>query len=93
VPVVESVGVHLSGAKDLLAWLDSDQARQLKAPTLEGQFKPVTGSNSRAQLLALHQQVAEIMRLTVQEPRLPRSVTIASTPWCCTRCGARCCWW
>ncbi|MDN5538273.1 ferrous iron transporter B [Comamonas sp.] len=71
VPVVESVGVHLSGAKDLLAWLDSDQARQLKAPTLEGQFKPVTGSNSRAQLLALHQQVAEIMRLTVQEPAAP----------------------
>lgn len=68
VPVLESVGVRQDGARELLAWLDSDAARQLQAPVLDGQFRPEIGKNSREQLLALHQQVAEIMRVAVQEP-------------------------
>lgn len=68
VPVLESVGVRQDGARELLAWLDSDAARQLQAPALDGQFRPEIGQNSREQLLALHQQVAEIMRAAVQEP-------------------------
>lgn len=71
VPVVESVGVQQSGAKALLNWLDSDEARTLQAPVADGRFMPEVGRNTREQLLALHQQVAEIMQTTVQEPAVP----------------------
>lgn len=67
-PVIESVGVRQDGAKELLAWLDTEEAHQLKAPVVQDSFKPRAGQNSREQLLALHQQVAEIMRVAVQEP-------------------------
>jgi len=71
VPVVESVGVQQSGAKALLNWLDSEEARTLQAPVADGRFMPEVGRNTREQLLALHQQVAEIMQATVQEPTVP----------------------
>lgn len=71
VPVVESVGVQQSGAKALLNWLDSEEARTLQAPVADGRFMPEVGRNTREQLLALHQQVAEIMQATVQEPAVP----------------------
>src|SRR5690606_2986202 len=32
VPVIESVGVHQSGAKEFLTWLDSQAARTLQPP-------------------------------------------------------------
>lgn len=71
VPVIESVGIHQAGAKELLAWLDSDAARALQPPAPTEGFKPVVGCNSREQLLALHQQVAGLMRAAVQEPATP----------------------
>lgn len=71
VPVVESVGVQQSGAKALLNWLDSEEARTLQAPVADGRFMPEVGRNTREQLLALHQQVAEIMQATVHEPTVP----------------------
>ncbi|MEG0149908.1 MAG: ferrous iron transporter B [Comamonas sp.] len=69
-PVVESVGVRLDGGKELLAWLDSDAARQLTAPSREGQWQVKAGLGAKEQLLSLHQQVAEIMRVAVQEPQV-----------------------
>lgn len=71
VPVIESVGIHQAGAKELLAWLDSDAARALQPPAPTEGFQPVVGRNSREQLLALHQQVAGLMRAAVQEPATP----------------------
>jgi ferrous iron transport protein B len=72
VPVVESVGIHQAGARELLAWLDSEAAYALRPPVVaEGQFTPVVGRNTREQLLALHQQVADIMRAAVQAPAMP----------------------
>jgi ferrous iron transport protein B len=53
--------VHLDGAKELLAWLDSDAAHQLQAPALEGRSQARRAQHA-CQLLALHQQVAAIMR-------------------------------
>ncbi|MEG0555119.1 MAG: ferrous iron transporter B [Comamonas sp.] len=69
-PVVESVGVRLDGGKELLAWLDSDAAHQLTAPSREGQWQVKAGLGAKEQLLSLHQQVAEIMRVAVQEPQV-----------------------
>ena len=68
VPVIESVGVHQSGAKEFLTWLDSQSAHTLQPPVADGRFMPEVGRNTREQLLALHQQVAEIMQAAVQEP-------------------------
>ena len=80
VPVVESVGVRQDGARGLLQWLDSDEARNLKAPVLDGQWVPEPGKSSREQLLALHAQVATIMQSAVQEPAVdtPRDDRIDS---------------
>ncbi len=80
VPVVESVGVRQDGARGLLQWLDSDEARNLKAPVLDGQWVPEPGKSSREQLLALHAQVATIMQSAVQEPTVdtPRDDRIDS---------------
>lgn len=69
VPVVESVGVRQDGGKELLAWLDSDEARNLQAPPVDERWKPKAGQSAKEQLLALHQQVADIMRIAVQEPQ------------------------
>jgi len=71
VPVVESVGVHQAGARDLLAWLDSEAAHRLQPPVADPRFPIEVGRNTREQLLALHQQVAQIMQATVQEPAQP----------------------
>lgn len=71
VPVVESVGVHQAGARDLLAWLDSEAAHRLPPPVADPRFPIEVGRNTREQLLALHQQVAQIMQATVQEPAQP----------------------
>lgn len=71
VPVVESVGVHQAGARDLLAWLDSEAAQRLQPPVADPRFPIEVGRNTREQLLALHQQVAQIMQATVQEPAQP----------------------
>lgn len=71
VPVVESVGVHQAGARDLLAWLDSEAAHRLQPPVADPRFPIEVGRNTREQLLALHQQVAQIMQATVQEPTQP----------------------
>ena len=72
VPVVGSVGVRQDGASELLAWLDSEEARRLPPPVLEaGQWRPGAGGmdeDKREQLLARHQQVGEILRGAVQEP-------------------------
>ena len=68
VPVVESVGVHQAGAKELLAWLDSEAAYALQPPVPDSRFAINVGHNTREQLLALHQQVAQIMRAAVYEP-------------------------
>ncbi len=68
VPVVESVGVHQAGAKELLAWLDSEAAHALQPPVPDSRFAINVGHNTREQLLALHQQVAQIMRAAVYEP-------------------------
>ena len=68
VPVVESVGVHQAGAKELLAWLDSEAAYELQPPVPDSRFAINVGHNTREQLLALHQQVAQIMRAAVYEP-------------------------
>ena len=80
VPVVESVGVRQDGARGLLQWLDSDEAGNLKAPVLDGQWVPEPGKSSREQLLALHAQVATIMQSAVQEPAVdtPRDDRIDS---------------
>ncbi|MGE6212635.1 ferrous iron transporter B [Comamonas aquatica] len=67
-PVVESVGVHHGGAKDLLHWLDSPQALELQAPQVDRHASLAVGRNTREQLLDLHQQVAAIMQAAVQEP-------------------------
>ncbi|WP_218240569.1 ferrous iron transporter B [Comamonas fluminis] len=69
-PVIESVGVRLDGGKELLNWLDSEQARSLKAPSMEGHWQPKAGQGAKEQLLSLHQQVADIMRQAVQEPQV-----------------------
>ncbi|MEG0938835.1 MAG: ferrous iron transporter B [Comamonas sp.] len=69
-PVIESVGVRLDGGKELLNWLDSEQARSLKAPSMEGRWKPKAGLGAKEQLLSLHQQVADMMREAVQEPQV-----------------------
>lgn len=71
VPVVESVGVHQAGARDLLAWLDSEAAHRLQPPLADSRFAIDVGRNTREQLLALHQQVAQIMQAVVQEPAQP----------------------
>lgn len=71
VPVVESVGVHQAGARDLLAWLDSEAAHRLQPPVADSRFAIDVGRNTREQLLALHQQVAQIMQAVVQEPAQP----------------------
>lgn len=67
VPVLESVGVRQDGAQELLAWLDSDAAHQLKAPA-PGPHQADAGHNTRAALMALHQQVTAIVQAAVQEP-------------------------
>lgn len=69
-PVIESVGVRLDGGKELLNWLDSEQARSLKAPSMEGRWQPKAGLGAKEQLLSLHQQVADMMRDAVQEPQV-----------------------
>ena len=69
-PVIESVGVRMDGGKELLNWLDSEQARSLKAPSMEGRWKPKAGLGAKEQLLSLHQQVADMMREAVQEPQV-----------------------
>src|SRR5690606_8546753 len=58
-------------AKEFLTWLDSQAARTLQPPVADGRFMPEVGRNTREQLLALHQQVAEIMQAAVQEPATP----------------------
>ncbi|MDR0217058.1 MAG: ferrous iron transporter B [Comamonas sp.] len=68
-PVIESVGVRLDGGKELLNWLDSEQALTLKAPSMDGHWQPKAGLGAKEQLLSLHQQVATIMREAVQEPQ------------------------
>ena len=69
-PVIESVGMRLDGGKELLNWLDSEQARSLKAPSMEGRWQPKAGLGAKEQLLSLHQQVADMMRDAVQEPQV-----------------------
>ncbi|MEG2046469.1 MAG: ferrous iron transporter B, partial [Comamonas sp.] len=68
VPVIESVGVRQDGAQELLAWLDSDAAHQLKAPVPDSRPQAEAGHNTRAALLALHQQVTAILQAAVQVP-------------------------
>jgi len=68
VPVLESVGVRQDGAQELLAWLDSDAAHQLQAPALDGRSQAQAGHNTRAGLLALHQEVTAILQAAVQVP-------------------------
>ncbi|MGE8318865.1 MAG: ferrous iron transporter B [Comamonas sp.] len=62
-PVIASVGVRQDGARELLDWLDSAEARALAAPAAQA-----IAGDAREQVLALHQQVARIMADSVREP-------------------------
>jgi ferrous iron transport protein B len=56
--------------------------------------RPGPGSpQGMEQVLKTQQEVRRILRLAVREP--PKACcawTTPSTAWCCTRCGACCCW-
>ena len=94
-PVLATVGVRTDGAQELLHWLDQarpDGGTTTAADRCAGPALNALEQDQPQRVQRLHQEVRRIMGLACASRRSAWSRMTASTPWCCTRCGARCCW-
>lgn len=95
-PVLATVGVRGDGAQELLLAGSSPAAQALKAPVVAAQEAVALDASpldAQTQVIRTHQQVHRLMELAVRAPQPVCVWMTASTPWCCTPCGACCCCW